>query len=120
MMKTSVLRQARFCRVAVSAASRLQISSRAFPSTSPFLSSTFRASTTNYRAPSSSIFRSYSSSAPAESEAADSSRITKFTDLKKLGVHDVLVDSIVKGMGYTDMTEVQSMTINAGIDGKDL
>lgn len=120
MMKTSVLRQARFCRVAVNAASRLQISSKAFPSASPLLSSTPRALTTQYRALSSPPFRFYSSSAPAESEDANSSRISKFADLKKLGVHDVLIDSIVNGMRYTDMTEVQSMTISAGIDGKDL
>ncbi|KAI0132538.1 DEAD/DEAH box helicase [Xylariales sp. AK1849] len=46
--------------------------------------------------------------------------ITKFADLSTLDVHPKLVSSITENMKYEDMTEVQSMTINAALRGTDL
>ncbi|KAK8080513.1 DEAD/DEAH box helicase [Apiospora hydei] len=46
--------------------------------------------------------------------------ITKFADLDKLGVHPRLVEAITHGMKYEDMTDVQSKTINAALNGVDL
>ncbi|KAK7927203.1 hypothetical protein PG985_004201 [Apiospora marii] len=46
--------------------------------------------------------------------------ITKFGDLSKLGVHPRLVEAITMGMKYETMTDVQSKTINAALNGVDL
>ena len=46
--------------------------------------------------------------------------ITKFGDLSKLGVHPRLVEAITMGMKYESMTDVQSKTINAALNGVDL
>ncbi|KAK8060277.1 hypothetical protein PG996_010207 [Apiospora saccharicola] len=46
--------------------------------------------------------------------------ITKFGDLSKLGVHPRLVEAITVGMKYEDMTDVQTKTINAALNGVDL
>jgi len=47
--------------------------------------------------------------------------ITKFQDLADQGlVHNNVIDRIVKGMGYENMTRVQSMTINETIKGTDV
>ena len=46
--------------------------------------------------------------------------ITKFADLTSLGVHQKLLDTITRGMGYEKMTDVQSKTINSALLGKDL
>lgn len=69
--------------------------------------------------------RFYSSEAvaqatPAKENAVPSGRVTRFDDLEKLGVNPQLVSAITKGMGYTDMTEVQSLTINQAMRGTDL
>lgn len=70
--------------------------------------------------------RFYSSEAVAErndeatSSANGSQRVTKFADLSLLGVHEKLVSAITEGMGYEDMTEVQSLTINPALRGTDL
>ncbi|KAI0388772.1 DEAD-domain-containing protein [Xylariaceae sp. FL0594] len=56
----------------------------------------------------------------AESTDEDSGLITRFRDLSKLGVNEGLVRAIVQGMGYEDMTQVQSMTINSALKGVDL
>ncbi len=80
------------------------------------------------------LSRLYSSSAsqtaPAETapaEAAPAGRndgpddvVTQFRDLPKLGVHENLVKAITRGMGYDAMTDVQTKTINAALQGKDL
>lgn len=47
--------------------------------------------------------------------------VTKFEELidHKL-VHPNVVEAITKGMGHSDMTEVQSMTINQALQGTDM
>ncbi|KAI1268978.1 DEAD-domain-containing protein [Xylariaceae sp. FL1019] len=66
-----------------------------------------------------------------ESEAAVSSRsdefaapanvaVTKFSELDSLGVDERLVQALTEGMGYENMTEVQSMAINPALKGKDM
>jgi ATP-dependent RNA helicase MSS116 len=71
--------------------------------------------------------RFYSSEAAAESteddasySASSSGPVTRFADLASLDVHPKLVDAIVDGMKYEDMTEVQSKTINQALRGVDL
>ncbi|KAI0478889.1 DEAD-domain-containing protein [Xylariaceae sp. FL0804] len=46
--------------------------------------------------------------------------VTRFGELEDLGVHPKLVQSVTRGMGYDNMTEVQSMTINPAMKGVDL
>ena len=121
MMKTGVMRQARVYRVALQAATRVRIAPRAFPSALSALSSAPKA----LAAPSihslTSLARYYSSEAAASPEEAQSpTLITKFADLADLGVNPRIVSSITKGMGYEDMTAVQSLTINAALNGVDL
>lgn len=71
--------------------------------------------------------RFYSSEAAAERTDDDASHsatssglVTRFADLASLDVHPKLVDAIVDGMQYEDMTEVQSKTINQALRGVDL
>lgn len=68
--------------------------------------------------------RFYSSEAVAEQRNDDvksgSEHVTKFADMSRLGVHERLVSAITEGMGYEDMTDVQSSTINAALRGTDL
>ncbi|KAI1419406.1 DEAD-domain-containing protein [Xylaria sp. FL1777] len=67
----------------------------------------------------------------AESAAAQANRqgefapvasapVTRFADLPQLGVDDSLVRAITKGMGYENMTEVQSMSMNSALKGVDM
>ncbi|KAH7030868.1 P-loop containing nucleoside triphosphate hydrolase protein [Microdochium trichocladiopsis] len=65
-------------------------------------------------------FYSAESAAVREEEAISDDRITKFSDLPKLGVDQKLVDALVHGMKYEDMTDVQSLTINSALRGVDL
>jgi len=64
-----------------------------------------------------SIYRAYSSEAPAAANeapvATPTEEAAKFTELE--GVHPNLVDAITKGMGYNDMTPVQAKTINPAL-----
>ncbi|KAK0735753.1 P-loop containing nucleoside triphosphate hydrolase protein [Apiosordaria backusii] len=117
MMKTSILRHAAACRVALSARP-IQLTARLSPSAFAIAQTPLKAS---YR-PVQSLLRFYSSASAAQQENSSPSggRITKFRDLETLGVHNALVRSITDGMKYEDMTEVQSMTINAALAGKDL
>src|SRR6266699_2805528 len=121
MFKSTVLRQARLCRLPAASLS-IRASSRpillleqiwlgrsivAGPSSSQVLTS-----------------RRYSS-APAETLSKEKDQTppsvaTRFADLASLGVHENLVASITRGMGYDNMTEVQSLTINPALAGKDL
>ncbi|CAP71272.1 uncharacterized protein PODANS_6_3510 [Podospora anserina S mat+] len=116
MMKTSILRHAAACRVALTARP-LQLTARLSPSAFAIAQTPLKAS---YR-PVNSLLRFYSSESAAQQETATpAGRITKFRDLESLGVHNALVRSITEGMRYEDMTEVQSLTINAALAGKDL
>lgn len=67
--------------------------------------------------------RSYSSATGEQvqqDERTPSGNITRFADLQSVGVHPSLLRAITQDMGYETMTEVQSMTINPGLDGKDM
>jgi ATP-dependent RNA helicase MSS116 len=46
--------------------------------------------------------------------------VSKFADLTQLNVHPSIVDAITKDFGYEDMTDVQRLTINAALAGKDM
>ncbi|KAK5660229.1 hypothetical protein OQA88_12763 [Cercophora sp. LCS_1] len=120
MMKTSVMRQARLARVALSAASRLHIASRPYPSAVSALSATPRTTASPCRTLWSPLVRLYSSEAAVPKSNDSSGLITRFEDLSKLGVEEEIVQAITRGMGYESMTDVQSQTINAALDGKDL
>ncbi|KAK0643609.1 P-loop containing nucleoside triphosphate hydrolase protein [Cercophora newfieldiana] len=121
MMKTSVMCQARFCRVALQTASRVQIASRPTLSAPSALAATPRALAASGRPLGGTLLRFYSSeAAPIQENGAGPAPVTKFADLASLGVNEALVRSITQGMRYEDMTDVQSATINAGLDGKDL
>lgn len=78
-------------------------------------------------APTCALSRLYST----ESAAAQANRegefapvaeapISRFSELGKLGVNQGLVDALTRGMGYENMTEVQSMTINSALKGVDM
>ena len=71
--------------------------------------------------------RLYSSESAAAAQTYDDAGpaskpelITRFADLSKLGVHPRLVEAITLGMKYETMTDVQSKTINAALNGVDL
>lgn len=80
------------------------------------------------RAPASlNAFRLYSSEAAAAApeQSADapqqkSGPISRFEDLRTLGVHDNLVNSITMGLKYETMTDVQSKTIEPALKGMDM
>ncbi|KAH8912532.1 DEAD-domain-containing protein [Coniochaeta sp. PMI_546] len=46
--------------------------------------------------------------------------ISRFGDLTQLNVHPSIVDAITNDFGYQDMTDVQRLTINAALAGKDM
>jgi ATP-dependent RNA helicase MSS116 len=119
MMRTCLLRQAAATRVALAA----RPAHAAFRASSAALalSRPAQSAASVYRPPSSLLrFYSSESAAPETSSNAPSGPITRFADLPQLGVNERLVYSITKGMGYENMTDVQSMTINAALAGKDV
>ncbi|KAK4251521.1 P-loop containing nucleoside triphosphate hydrolase protein [Corynascus novoguineensis] len=119
MMKTSLLRQAAATGVAF--AVRPAHASFRASSAALALTRTSRPAAAVYR-PASSLLRFYSSesAAPQTSDDGSSSLITRFADLPRLGVHDRLVNSLTSVLKYETMTDVQSMTINAALAGKDV
>ncbi|KAI1377803.1 DEAD-domain-containing protein [Hypoxylon crocopeplum] len=60
------------------------------------------------------------SHAETEDSPASLYEITRFEDLRKLGVNERIVRSITEDMGYEKMTDVQSLTINPALKGVDL
>lgn len=130
MWKNTLSRQSRLCRLPLAAARNVQLVSKV---TSRPLSQSLapRTNITSPRALSAlSRFqpRLYSTDAatatatePASEAPQESSGpITKFSDLKKLGVNDAIVSAITEDFGYENMTDVQSATINAALKGKDM
>ncbi len=119
MMKSSLLRQAAVCRVAL-AARPAQVALRA-SSAALALSRSPRTTASLYR-PVSSLIRFYSSESAARQQSGNAAPelITRFADMESVGVHPRLVDAITKGMGYENMTDVQSMTISPALAGKDV
>lgn len=119
-MRTGLLRHAAASRVALAAVRPAQSAFRA-SSVALALARSSQNAAAAYR-PVGSLLRFYS----GESAAAEPSNrgapglITRFGDLTQLGVHDRLVRSITEGMNYETMTDVQSMTINPALAGKDV
>ncbi|KAL2267639.1 hypothetical protein VTJ83DRAFT_4916 [Remersonia thermophila] len=123
MMKTGLLRHAAAARLAVAAVRPAQLSS--IRASSAVLSASRASSSPLACRPAAPavlarFYSAASASAAASSSAGSSEPITRFTDLPKLGVSDSLVRSITQGMGYENMTPIQSMTINAALAGKDV
>lgn len=120
MMKTSVLRQAAVCRIALTA-HPVHAAFRASSAALALSRSAQPVSTGLYRA-ASALPRFYSSEAAAERESGEvqPKLITRFQDLAALGVHERLITSITRNMRYETMTDVQSLTINPALAGKDM
>ncbi|KAM7218557.1 P-loop containing nucleoside triphosphate hydrolase protein [Rhypophila decipiens] len=117
-MRTSILRHAGLCRVALSlSARRVQPAFRVVASVAS-TSHSIQIDRSRY-GPATQLSRFYSAEASAAHEPA-SSDITKFRDMESLGVHPKIIQSVVDGMKYELMTPVQSMTIKPGLLGKDL
>lgn len=121
MFKRQLLRQARACRgLCASPSSLLAVGS----SSAPRPATAYRPAVLTAAVSRQIIQRAYSSAAAAvESEtnaAKTEGLVTKFADLSNIGVHQNIVKAITEGMGYKDMTEVQSMSINPALQGKDL
>ena len=55
-----------------------------------------------------------------ESGSQDAEPITQFSDMKLLNVDDAIIHAVTRGMGYQNMTEVQSLTLEPALVGKDL
>lgn len=77
--------------------------------------------------PGHALFRFYSTESAAaqanrtgEFAPVASATVTRFSELPELGVNKNLVEALTRGMGYENMTEVQSMTINAALKGTDM
>lgn len=70
------------------------------------------------------IPRFYSAESAAVREDGDSAsrsgRVTRFSELRNLGVDEMIVEALTEGMGYETMTDVQSLTINPAMKGVDL
>jgi len=118
MMKTSLMRQAAVCRVALTALPG-RATFRASPAAALALP---RSAATLYR-PSASLIRFYATEqavSSRESNPEPPALVTRFEDLHTLGVNERLIHSITKGMRYETMTEVQSLTINPALRGKDV
>lgn len=121
MFKNTILRQARLCRapraVAVSAlASRTTL--RAAPIYTR-LAATHNSATLQYAKRLYSSEAAVSQEAPADATGEEAA-VSKFADLSALGVDDTIVHAITKDMGYENMTDVQALTINPALEGKDM
>lgn len=121
MFKRQLLRQARACRgLRVSPSSLLALGSGLAPRTA----TTCRPAVLTASVSRQIIQRAYSSAAAAAESDNNGGNtnglITRFADLSTLGVHESLISAITKGMGYETMTDVQSMSINPALQGKDL
>lgn len=58
---------------------------------------------------------------PESVETREDRTITKFEELLEHDmVHPNIVNAITKGMGHQTMTDVQTMTINQGLQGTDM
>lgn len=116
-------RQARLCRVWTRSPSLLAVARPSFQNLRATAPSELRIVSS---VPIQDAFRLYSSEASAaraveqDVTATPSGPVTRFADLAQLGVHPALVDAITGGMGYENMTDVQSETINPGLTGKDM
>lgn len=120
MFRRQLLRQARACRgLRASPSSLLASGSGLAPRTATTCKPAILTASISRQI----IARTYSSAtAAAEADNGGNSNglITRFADLSSLGVDDALISAITKGMGYEKMTDVQAMSINPALQGKDL
>jgi len=121
MLKGAILRQIRLCRITSSS----NFLSAGRPAIAPARQwNALAASPSLLALP--SARRGYQSAVEQPATTDDQpraravERITKFSELSGAGVHPNLELAITKGMGYDDMTQVQSMTLNAALAGKDM
>jgi ATP-dependent RNA helicase MSS116 len=59
-------------------------------------------------------------STPEPAQQRSQEPISTFGELTKLDVHPSIVHQITHGFGYEAMTDVQRLTINAALAGKDM
>lgn len=118
MFKRQLLRQARACRgVRASPSSLLSLGSGAAPRFSTSVRPAVLASSIGRQI----ISRNYSAeAAESRKEGGQSGRVTRFADLEALGVHENILKAILDDMQYETMTDVQSMSINPALQGKDM
>lgn len=120
MFKRQLLRQARACRsVRASPSSLWALGSGAAPKPS----TTYRPAVLATSIGRQIIARSYSGTSAAaatQNETSSNGSITRFADLRSLGVHENIVRAIVDDMKYETMTDVQAMSINPALRGKDM
>ncbi|KAK2613628.1 hypothetical protein N8I77_000528 [Diaporthe amygdali] len=120
MLKRQLLRQARACRGLRASPSSL---SGLVLNTSLKSSASYKPAVLATSISRQIIARNYSSAAAA-AEAPNASNesglITRFADLSSLGVHPNILKAIVDDMRYESMTDVQAMSINPALQGKDI
>lgn len=120
MFKRQLLRQARACRAVRASPSSL---STLGCGAAPKPSVTYRPAVLASSISRQIIARNYSSASAAQESQEDARSdglITRFADLKSIGVHDNLLRAITDDMKYEEMTDVQSMSINPALKGKDM
>jgi ATP-dependent RNA helicase MSS116 len=128
MWKNTLSRQGRLCRLPLTAARQVQLVSKitSRPLTQAIVPRTNITSTSALSALSRFQPRLYSTDAataeatPEVAPQRSTEPVTKFQDLRKLDVHENIVEALVRDFKYEDMTEVQSATINAALKGKDM
>lgn len=117
MFKRQLLRQARATRavrVAPSSLSSFGVCAAPRPST------TYRPALLASSICRDIISRGYSSASAEATNDKTSGLITRFADLSNVGVHPNLLRSITDDMRYENMTDVQAMSINPALSGKDM
>lgn len=120
MLKRQLLRQARTCRGLRASPSSL---SSLICGASPKPSASYKPAVLATSISRQIISRNYSGAAAAaqvHDGGNQSGLVTRFADLSTLGVHPNILRSIVDDMGYESMTDVQSMSINPALQGKDM
>lgn len=118
MFKRQLLQQARACRTLRASPSPLTVLAAQRPAAAScrpavLASSLDRVNSTRY----------YSAASAAEASSQNGSaagRITRFADLTSVGVHENIVRTLTENMKYENMTDVQSMSINPALQGKDM
>ncbi|OIW32122.1 DEAD-domain-containing protein [Coniochaeta ligniaria NRRL 30616] len=128
MLKTTLSRQSRLCFAAARNA-RLVTRVASRPVAQSLLAPSTRIISKNALSVLSSFQPRLYSTDAAEAEATETSEpakervqqdISRFGDLTQINVHPSIVDAITKDFGYENMTDVQRLTINAALAGKDM
>ncbi|KAI3397765.1 hypothetical protein diail_10418 [Diaporthe ilicicola] len=120
MLKRQLLRQVRTCSGLRASPSSL---SGLISNASPKSLASYKPATLATSISRQIIARNYSSAgatAEAQHGSSQSGLITRFADLASTGVHDNILRAIVDDMRYETMTDVQAMSINPALQGKDI